>query len=307
MKRAILPSLNGLRAFEAAARYGSLSEASDELGVTPSAVGHQIRALEKNLGVRLFDRQAKRLSLTQTGHRYAGALTQGFDVLHRATESVRRQQGGRAITVRATPAMALRWLAPALDRLRHEGQAEFRIDASSQEADLAAGEADIDIRYGRAIEPGLVAEVLFHEHVFPLCTLDVARRHDLPNRQDLSGVPLLFVDDWGYRGGVWSAWDDWGAEAGYAPEMFVEARRYTELDHAVKAAAQGEGVAMGAERHLRAYPDLAPAFPDAPGVTYGIFLVALPEVAEDPVIRRLTKRLVALAGERDDVLHAGAF
>lgn len=312
--RQALPPLNGLRAFEAAARLGNLVKAGEELHVTPSAVGHQIRSLETYLGVRLFDRKAKRLTLTTTGKRFAEMLTQGFDLLHRATSAIRRESSARAITVSATPALALRWLAPALDQLRQEGIAEFRIDASSREADLFAGEADLDIRYGRTVEEGLVADVLFSEAVFPVCHPDYASKLSLRRPHDVLRGELLFVDDWAHRGGVWSAWRDWLEEAGVEFGTLTEAARYSELDKAVEAAAGGSGVAIGAQRHLdrwgradRHGHQLVRPFDDTLSVRYSSTLVALPEIAEDRTIRKLRRRLVALAAEHPNILHQGAF
>ncbi len=312
--RPALPPLNGLRAFEAAARLGGLVKAGEELHVTPSAVGHQLRALESYLGVRLFDRKAKHLALTTTGKRFAEMLTQGFDLLHRATSAIRRESSSRAITISATPALALRWLAPALDQLREEDIAEFRIDASSREADLFAGEADLDIRYGRTIEDGLVADVLFSETVFPVCHPDYASRLALRQPADALRAGLLFVDDWAHRGGVWSAWRDWLQEAGVEAGALAEAGRFSEMDKAVAAAASGTGMAIGAQRHLdrwsradRSGHCLIRPFDSAIAVRYSSTLVSLPEIAEDRTIRRLRRRLVALAAEHPDVLHKGAF
>lgn len=312
--RQALPPLNGLRAFEAAARLGNLVKAGEELHVTASAVGHQIRSLENYLGVRLFDRKTKRLTLTTTGKRFAEMLTQGFNLLHRATSAIRRESSARSITVSATPALALRWLAPALDQLRQEGIAEFRIDASSREADLFAGEADLDIRYGRTVEEGLVADVLFSEAVFPVCHPDYASKLSLRRPEDVLQGELLFVDDWAHRGGVWSAWRDWLAETGVEVGTLPEAARFSELDKAVEAAAGGAGLAIGAQRHLDRWSradqyghQLVRPFHDKPSVRYSSTLVALPEIAEDRTIRRLRLRLLALAAEHPNILHQGAF
>jgi LysR family glycine cleavage system transcriptional activator len=236
-------------------------------------------------------------------------LTEGFNLLHRATSTIRRENADRAITVSATPALALRWLAPALDRLRHEGIAEFRIDASSRQADLFAGEADLDIRYGRTVEEGLVADVLFSECVFPVCNPDYAAKHNLREAQDLLGAELLFVDDWAHRGGVWSAWQDWFEVATRAPHRLQEAVRFSEMDKAVEAAANGRGVAIGAARHLSLWKQakLIRPFDEELEVRYSSVLVALPEIAEERTIRRLRRRLVALAAENPNVLHQGAF
>lgn len=305
MNRRNMPPLNSLRAFESAARNMSVSKASEELGVTASAVGHQIRNLEKNLGVRLFDRRGNRLVPTQTGARLAQALEAGFDALFRAAEAVQRQSGHRPVTISATPAVALRWLAPVLDRFRGEGFDDFRIDASSDEADLAAGEADIDIRYGRgSSDSELISEMLFSEAVFPVCSCAMVANLAVP--ADVTTKPLLFVDDWGRRGGTWSAWADWFQEVGLAMPVSSVGARFSEMDKAVAEAAAGRGIAMGAQRHLERYPDLVRPF-SGPEIIYGTFLVALPEVAEEPGIRRLIARLVSEARKTSGVLHEGAF
>lgn len=304
-----LPPLNGLHAFEVVARCGSLVAASQELNVTASAVGHQVRALERGLGVRLFERQGKRLTLTRTGKRYATQLREGFDLLRRATASVQREKLGRSPTVRASPAVALRWLAPALDRLRLEGMTEFRIDASSQPADLAAGEADLDIRYGSTVEANLVSDVLFSETVFPVCSAAYAQDHGIYEPDDLAAAEILFVDDWNSRGGVWSAWSDWCARAGVDLDTLRGQRRFTEMDKAVQAAAAGEGVAIGAGRHLTSADGLhglVRPFAESLSVEYSEFLVSLPEVAEERPIRLLRRRLISIARESKSFIHVGA-
>ncbi|MGB1239389.1 MAG: LysR family transcriptional regulator [Pseudomonadales bacterium] len=306
-----LPPLNSLRAFEVTARWESLAPAAEELAVTPSAVGHQIRALEKSLGVRLFDRKNKRLTLTATGKHYAELLSQGFDLLARATDTVRRENAGRNVTISATPALAIRWLAPALDQLREQGLQNIRIDASSQEANLAAGETDLDIRYGSTVEPGLVADILFSETVFPVCSQTFANEHELDKSEDLLTAKLLFVDDWGSRGGIWSAWHDWFAGQRLNSQSLTEEARFSAMDKAVEIAAQGGGVAMGANRHLEMFDDssnpLVRLCRDVQGIEYAAYLVALPEVAEERTIREIRYKLLALAKQSNAVLHDGAF
>ncbi|WP_271274114.1 LysR family transcriptional regulator [Aliamphritea hakodatensis] len=306
-----LPPLNSLRAFEVTARWESLAPAAEELAVTPSAVGHQIRTLEKSLGVRLFDRKNKRLTLTATGRHYAEQLSQGFDLLARATNAVRRENADRNITISATPALAIRWLAPALDQLREQGVQGIKIDASSQEANLAAGEIDIDIRYGKSVEPELITDILFSEVVFPVCSQEFAIKHKLKKSEELLTTQLLFVDDWGSRGGIWSAWHDWFHNQNISSQSLTEAGRYSAMDKAVTIAAQGGGVAMGADRHLQMFNEpsnpLVRVCPDVPGIEYAAYLVSLPEVAEERTIRDIRYKLLALAKQSDSVLHDGAF
>ncbi|MBD9408403.1 LysR family transcriptional regulator [Acidovorax sp. ACV02] len=107
-----LPSLNALRAFEAASRHLNFRLAGLELGVTQGAVAQQIRALETELGLRLFERLPRGLALTQNGHRYAANVRRAFDMLADATESLRPEPEN--LTVSVTPTLAAKWLIPRL-------------------------------------------------------------------------------------------------------------------------------------------------------------------------------------------------
>ena len=126
-----LPSLNALRAFEAAARHLSISKAADELSVTPAAVSHQVRALEQYLGVPLFRRLNRALMLTDAGQIFLPGLRDGFDALAQAVERVRAQccEGG-SLAVSVGPSFAAKWLVPRLDRFREaHPDIDIRIDA----------------------------------------------------------------------------------------------------------------------------------------------------------------------------------
>ncbi|HTG77157.1 MAG TPA: LysR family transcriptional regulator, partial [Steroidobacteraceae bacterium] len=112
-----LPPLTSLRAFEAAARLLSFTRAARELHVTPAAISHQIRGLERHLGVELFRRGSRRLTLTDSGQLAAEHLREGFDRLARGVGVLRGGQRNGQLTVGATPSFATRWLVPRLPRL----------------------------------------------------------------------------------------------------------------------------------------------------------------------------------------------
>src|SRR4051795_7126766 len=108
-----LPFLNGIRAFEAAARAESFAKAANELHVTPAAISRMVQLLEQRLGVPLFERKANRLALTAAGRAYQGGLTQIFDQLANLTAQVTAMAGSRVLTVGVGPTFATRWLNPA--------------------------------------------------------------------------------------------------------------------------------------------------------------------------------------------------
>ena len=122
-----LPFLNGIRAFEAAARAEGFAKAATELHVTPAAISRMVQLLEQRLGVPLFERKANRLALTAAGRAYQGGLTQIFDQLANLTAQVTAMAGSRVLTVGVGPTFATRWLIPRLaDFQRTEPEIEVR-------------------------------------------------------------------------------------------------------------------------------------------------------------------------------------
>src|SRR5262245_24595498 len=122
-----LPFLNGIRAFEAAARTGSFAKAADELHVTPAAISRMVHLLEDRLGVSLFERKANKLIATDPGRIYQTGLTQLFDALANLTAQVTAMGGSRVLTIGVGPTFAVRWLIPRLaDFQKLEPELEVR-------------------------------------------------------------------------------------------------------------------------------------------------------------------------------------
>lgn len=158
--------LNALRAFEAAVRHRSIKEAAAELGVTPSAVSHQLRALEELLGVQLLKRIGARLEPTEAGRRLGPGLSQGFDHIAQAVAAVRSERREGPLRVDMLPSFATQWLSPRLARYPFERHGfSLQISTTQEGVDLAAGEADAGIWLGAGQWPGLVAERLFQASV----------------------------------------------------------------------------------------------------------------------------------------------
>src|SRR6187401_1528051 len=122
-----LPFLNGIRAFEAAARAESFAKAADELHVTPAAISRMVQLLEQRLGVPLFERKANRLAPTAAGRAYQAGLTQLFDQLSNLTTQITAMGASRVLTVGVGPTFAARWLIPRLaDFQKDEPEIEVR-------------------------------------------------------------------------------------------------------------------------------------------------------------------------------------
>ena len=168
--RSSLPPLSALRAFEAAARYRNFTLAAQELNVTPSAVSHQMRQLEKWLGVKLFHRGAGPLQLTEDGSLYYVHLAASFDQLSLVTRRLMGKSAVSILTIATMDSFASDWLVPRLRSLREEHpELDVRISTSDAYVDFDRDAIDIAIRYGNGNWPNLTIELLFDDSMFAVC------------------------------------------------------------------------------------------------------------------------------------------
>jgi LysR family transcriptional regulator, glycine cleavage system transcriptional activator len=198
-----LPSLNGLRAFEAAARHLSFTQAASELNVTQTAISHQIRRLEEELGLRLFIRKNRALALTPQARDYLPGVRAAFNDLRLATDRLSRKDDDNVLTVSTLASLAAKWLLPRLSAFQeaHPG-IDVRITTSPGLVDFKGGNVDAAIRYGRGHWSGLRADWLMADELFPVCS-PVLLKGDKPLKcpQDLVHHTLLhtsggYDDDW---------------------------------------------------------------------------------------------------------------
>jgi LysR family transcriptional regulator, glycine cleavage system transcriptional activator len=234
-----LPPLAALRAFEAAARHLSFQKAAKELAVTPTAVSHQIRLLEDVLGLPLFDRHVRRVSLTAAGAHLFPPLREGFDAFERAVAELHPHSGRRAVTLTAPTLFTARRLIPALGefRARHP-RFELRLHASDDVVDLDAGIADAAVRYGTGPFPGLVSRLLHTERFGVVCSPSLGVR----THADLAGATLIH-SEWRRRDRL-PDWPHWCRLAGICDLDTGAGLRFTDDGHAIQAAVAGHGVAI---------------------------------------------------------------
>ncbi|HEY5701165.1 MAG TPA: transcriptional regulator GcvA, partial [Gammaproteobacteria bacterium] len=199
-----LPPLNALRAFEAAARHLSFTRAAAELHVTQAAVSHQVKSLEDYLGIKLFRRFNRSLLLTDEGQAYLPTMTRAFDLMNDATARLVKKDPSGPLTVSVLPSFAARWLVPRLGRFRRaHPEVDLRIDPAADLAYFGRGDVDIGIRYGRGDYPGLRADRLMAEDIFPVCSPALlAGEHPLDDPEDLAYHTLLHDDGHG----DWRTW-----------------------------------------------------------------------------------------------------
>jgi LysR family glycine cleavage system transcriptional activator len=238
MRRRI-PSLSALRAFEAAARLRSFKQAAEELAVTATAVSHRIRALEEEIGCRLFVRKTRAVELTPEGRSLYSAVREGFDTIASGVERL-RQRARPLVKLSTTPAFAAKWLVPRLAGFQARHPAiDVHVHASNRPVDLSAGTIDIAIRYGQGRYHGMKTTLLLQDRFAPVAspTLQVASTADLGRR------PLIHFD-WEQPLPVDLTWAAW-ARAARLPELNTEAGiRYSDESHAIQAAVAGQGVAL---------------------------------------------------------------
>jgi LysR family transcriptional regulator, glycine cleavage system transcriptional activator len=169
-KRSKLPPLIELRAFEAAARHLSFKNAAAELGVTPTAISHQIGLLEQYCGRTLFRRRPRPLSLTQAGARLFPVIRDGLDAFVAAVGALTRHGERQPLRVTTTNAFASRWLVPRLPRWRKaRPDAPLDVIGTDSILDLRAGDADVAIRYARALPKDGAASEFLQDTFWPVC------------------------------------------------------------------------------------------------------------------------------------------
>ena len=253
-----LPSLNGLRAFEAAARHLSFTTAASELNVTQTAISHQIRRLEEELGVRLFVRQNRALALTPQAKDYLPGVRAAFNDLRLATDRLLRRDDGQllrkdndhVLTVSTLASLAAKWLLPRLSAFQeaHPG-IDVRITTSTGLVDFKSGDVDAAIRYGRGNWPGLRADWLMADELFPVCSPALLKA-DKPLRcpEDLAHWTLLHSS-----GGYDDDWRLWLTAAGLPTDISKQPGLSFDLIFmTVQAAIDGIGVAMGRTSYVEA-------------------------------------------------------
>ena len=232
-----LPSLSALRAFEAAARHRSFKAAAAELHVTPTAVSHQIRSLEEEIGVRLFVRKARRVELTPQGELLHPTLESSFDAIAHAIGLVTRPSRPLSVGLTTTTAFAAKWLVPRLER----APIPLRLQATEDVIDLEPGVVDLAIRYGGRPPRHLEATPLFVDQFAPLAS----PRLGLRSPADLTRQPRIEFD-WKKSDRSTPTWTRWSRRARRAPRGRTARTplHFSDESHAIQAAIAGHGVAL---------------------------------------------------------------
>ena len=228
-----------LSVFDAAARRLSFKAAAQDLNLSPSAVSHAIAKLERDLGALLFEREGRRLALTQDGRLLHGPVEEALGLIRAGLKSVSNRQS-RILRLHSAPSFAAQWLTPRLQSfLDLNPGMEVQIAADPSAVRFTNDEFDADIAYGRPSQDGLIVRSLGVETLKPMCAPQLVAR--LPDMKDLQAVPLI-------RSSVKAAtWEDWfrANRLGAPPAM---AMRFDRSFMAISAAADGLGVCLESTR-----------------------------------------------------------
>ncbi len=283
-----LPPLNALRAFEAAARHLSIAKAAEELNVTPAAVSHQVKALEADLGVKLFRRANRAIWLTEAGQACLPDLREGFERLAAGVARLRARESRGILTVSTPPSFAAKWLVPHLEsfRSRHP-EIEIRVDATTDLVDFARDEVDVAVRFGGGDYPGLEVQHLLQDEFFPVCSPALLEgEHPLRTPDDLRWHSLLH-EDHGMLGETYPDWRSWILAAGLRDIDSDRGPRFSSSELVIQAAIDGQGVALGrgvlAEHDLSAGRLVKPFEVTYP-INFGYYLVWAHGASERPKV-----------------------
>lgn len=245
-----LPPMTTLVAFEAAARHGSFKTAAAELNVTPGAVSHQIKALEGELGVALFERVHRGVMLTEDGQDLFTTVQGAFQGMSRSLAQIKRPDMDRAITVAATTAVSALWLTPRITRFWRE-RPDIRINQIVSDSRVSGTGPDLIIEYGKGPTRVGLAQELFTDRLVPVASPEFVATHPVPELAALAAMPLIHMTA---LDPDWTTWKRWFAGLGYDGPL----ARGTKVNNymiALQAAQDGVGVVLGWKHLVKPFLD----------------------------------------------------
>lgn len=278
MKVSRLPSLAALKAFESVGRHLSFQRAADELCLTPSAVSHQVRTLESQLGTRLFVRRHHELELTRIGDSYLSRIQAVIADLLDATADVVNSNGQAPLTVQLCPSLAATWMVRRLSTFRQENtDLEINIVTPYEDPHFLLPEVDVGVLYGTGNWTGVRAEHLLAEEIFPVCSPEYLESSaPLKTPADLENHTII-------RCALASnpEWQYWLEHVGHADLKPRQNLRFHNRVQTIEGAAQGLGIAMGrrpiVDEALQSGKLVIPFEQRLPG--YGAYYLVYPDQA----------------------------
>jgi LysR family glycine cleavage system transcriptional activator len=234
-----LPSLKFLQTFQVAARLQSFKAAAEELFVTPSAISHQIKALEEQLGLALFQRGVRTLTLTDAGANYLEHINDIFSKLESVTEQLRMRYGRTIIRLNVPSFFANELLLPRLASFsQSREETDIRIETTFSAPKTHPPEADLSIVVGSGPWEDLTVHELFPQSFIAACSPSFLIENSIDSYDDLNGKTLLVHEE------RREAWERWSTGLGIEPIKPNRLVRLDTMSAVVRAAEQGVGVAL---------------------------------------------------------------
>ncbi|WP_086870246.1 LysR substrate-binding domain-containing protein [Kosakonia pseudosacchari] len=243
MRTRRLPPLSAIRAFDAVARHASFKAAAEEIGVTPTAISHQIRVLEASLNQRLFNRSARAVTLTAAGEILFRASGNMFATLREAVDAIDNASQPGVLTLSTTSNFLTNWLVPRLPSLhqRHP-ELELRLHSGTDLVDLRGAMADCAIRYSMQADETLDNTLLYRDRFVLVASPQLV----LKRPQDLVGLTLFHIEN-RHVPTPEPDWQHWQAAFGPAGLPVQSGIRFDDETHAIQAAIAGQGVLLASE------------------------------------------------------------
>ncbi|QMV52187.1 LysR substrate-binding domain-containing protein [Ewingella americana] len=278
LRKPRLPPLGSLKAFDAVATHGSFKRAAEEIGVTATAISHQIRVLEESLSAQVFERSAREVKLTAVGQILRQATRQAFATLQDAVNEIHHARQPAALTLSTTSNFLTHWLVPRLADLKnHAPTLDLRLHTSIELVDLTKNTVDVAIRYSQHPSDHLASTLLSHDRF----VLVASPRLGLQRLEDLLTVTLFHVENRMIPQPS-PDWENWRQQFG-PPGLNIDAGlRFTDETHAIQAAIAGQGVAIVSSLLAKDFIDKGilhvPFEQCLPGANY--YFVTSPDKAE---------------------------
>lgn len=276
-----LPNLSALRALEAAARHQNFSRAAEELHLTHGAISHQVRTLEEELGVNLFTRQGKRISITPEGEQFAAIVRKALSEVVRAADALKASVSQTRLTVTSIPSFAARWLTPRLGKfIEQYPDLEVMLQSSNHLTDFVREPVDLGIRFGGGHYPGLAVEKMIDDYFYPVASPRFNGGKLPRTPQKLMQHMLLRSDN--------EPWTPWFRAAGIDLAEPMGGLVFQDASMLIRAAAEGHGVAL--TRHSLVANalesgELVRLFDVAIPCPNSYYLVCLPHALQKPQVQ----------------------
>ncbi|MEH6630813.1 MAG: transcriptional regulator GcvA [Halopseudomonas aestusnigri] len=289
-----LPPLNALKAFEAAARHLSFTEAADELHVTQGAISRQIKTLEDHYQIQLFQRRHRGLELTESGLKLLPVLSEVFDRIQSVSEELTGHS--QDLTIKVLPSFAVRWLIPRLAKFQElEPDINVRLTTAWHTVDFDKENYDAGILHSHHLRPGLHNTIITNEWMTPVCSPELLNKLPKPHKpNDLKRLTLLFC------GSGCQEWGQWCTEAGATEVNSSVGQSFDTTDSALQAAVSGFGIAMGDISMIEGDLNsgrLHMPFPEFASLVGHYHLVCPKNKANKPALKKFRNWLLAESAE----------